>query len=397
MKQNNTQELHVSIDVGCYQHDISVGLADGTFLGRFEINHDKVGFAEFFKQVEQYKTQSNGTVSVAMEGYNGHARPLDRMIQSKSYRLLNINNLKLARFKEIFPGAAKTDPIDSRKGLELFQLQQVLPLAKNVLQEVYAIPRVNQELKRLTRRRRRLVNERVSYINTLQTDLRALSPGLVEISKDVKNIWFLNFLDSAKDLEALARKSKKTLLKINQVGLKYVEVILKWQKNATFSDDASFMFPMLKQDITRIIELRSMIHELDKHIKEKLECSQIGQRLLTIKGFGVTSCAELAGEIACIERFKKESSLALYIGMAALDNSSGKHKGSKKSKQVNRHAKAAMMVAVDHQRRGNEQSQRYYDKKRLEGKKHNQAIRSLGRHLTRVIFKMLKDDRDYYV
>lgn len=397
MKQNNTQELHVSIDVGCYQHDISVGLADGTFLGRFEINHDKVGFAEFFKQVEQYKTQSNGTVSVAMEGYNGHARPLDRMIQSKSYRLLNINNLKLARFKEIFPGAAKTDPIDSRKGLELFQLQQALPLAKNVLQEVYAIPRVNQELKRLTRRRRRLVNERVSYINTLQTDLRALSPGLVEISKDVKNIWFLNFLDSAKDLEALARKSKKTLLKINQVGLKYVEVILKWQKNATFSDDASFMFPMLKQDITRIIELRSMIHELDKHIKEKLECSQIGQRLLTIKGFGVTSCAELAGEIACIERFKKESSLALYIGMAALDNSSGKHKGSKKSKQVNRHAKAAMMVAVDHQRRGNEQSQRYYDKKRLEGKKHNQAIRSLGRHLTRVIFKMLKDDRDYYV
>ena len=397
MKQNNTQELHVSIDVGCYQHDISVGLADGTFLGRFEINHDKVGFAEFFKQVEQYKTQSNGTVSVAMEGYNGHARPLDRMIQSKSYRLLNINNLKLARFKEIFPGAAKTDPIDSRKGLELFQLQQALPLAKNVLQEVYAIPRVNQELKRLTRRRRRLVNERVSYINTLQTDLRALSPGLVEISKDVKNIWFLNLLDSAKDLEALARKSKKTLLKINQVGLKYVEVILKWQKNATFSDDASFMFPMLKQDITRIIELRSMIHELDKHIIEKLECSQIGQRLLTIKGFGVTSCAELAGEIACIERFKKESSLALYIGMAALDNSSGKHKGSKKSKQVNRHAKAAMMVAVDHQRRGNEQSQRYYDKKRLEGKKHNQAIRSLGRHLTRVIFKMLKDDRDYYV
>ena len=311
--------------------------------------------------------------------------------------MTNINNLNLARFKEIFPGASKTDPIDSRKGLELFQLQQVLPLAKNVLQEVYAIPRVNQELKRLTRRRRRLVNERVSYINTLQTDLRALSPGLVEISKDVKNIWFLNFLDSAKDLEALARKSKKTLLKINQVGLKYVEVILKWQKNATFSDDASFMFPMLKQDITRIIELRSMIHELDKHIKEKLECSQIGQRLLTIKGFGVTSCAELAGEIACIERFKKESSLALYIGMAALDNSSGKHKGSKKSKQVNRHAKAAMMFAVDHQRRGNEQSQRYYDKKRLEGKKHNQAIRSLGRHLTRVIFKMLKDDRDYYV
>lgn len=140
MVQTNTQELHVSIDVGCYQHDISVGLAEGTFSGRFEINHNKIGFADFFEKIEHYKTQSNGTVSVAMEGYNGHARPLDRMIQSKPYRLLNINNLKLARFKEIFPAAAKIDPIDSRKGLGLFQLQQTLPLAKNVLQEVYAIP-----------------------------------------------------------------------------------------------------------------------------------------------------------------------------------------------------------------------------------------------------------------
>ena len=84
---------------------------------------------------------------------------------------MNINNLKLARFKEIFPSPAKTDPIDSRKGLELFQLQQTLPLAKNVLQEVYEIPQVNQELKRLTRRRKRLVEERVNNINILQSDL----------------------------------------------------------------------------------------------------------------------------------------------------------------------------------------------------------------------------------
>ena len=397
MNQTPSKELYVSIDVGCYQHDISVGLSSGDFLGRFEINHNKAGFADFFEQIEQYRKQSNGTVSVAMEGYNGHARPLDRMIQATEYRLLNINNLKLARFKEIFPGAAKTDPIDSRKGLEIFQLQQTLPLAKNILQEVYAIPQANQELKRLTRRRKRLVNERVIYINTLQSDLRALSPGLVEITKDVKNIWFLNFLASSGDLRQLAKKPEKALFKIKQVGVKYVKIILEWQKNAIFSDDLSFMSPMLRQDIARIVELRKMIRELDKQIVERLKDSRIGQRLLSIKGFGVTSCGELAGEIGCIERFKKESSLALYIGMAALDNSSGKHKGSKTSKQVNRHAKRAMMTAVDHQRRGSEQSQRYYEKKRLEGKKHNQAIRSLGRHLTRVIYKMLKNDRDYYV
>jgi hypothetical protein len=53
-----------------------------------------------------------------MEGYNGWARPLDSLIRARGYRLYNINNLKLTRFKEIFPGAAKSDRIDARKGLE---------------------------------------------------------------------------------------------------------------------------------------------------------------------------------------------------------------------------------------------------------------------------------------
>ncbi len=46
---------------------------------------------------------------------------------------------------------------------------------------------------------------------------------------------------------------------------------------------------------------------------------------------------------------------------------------------------------------GHQQSQRYYEKKRAEGKKHNQAIRALGRHLCRVIFKMLSQERPYRI
>jgi len=81
--------------------------------------------------------------------------------------------------------------------------------------------------------------------------------------------------------------------------------------------------------------------------------------------------------------------------MANLDNSSGKQKGSKPPRQVNTRAKAAMMIAIDRHRKKVLQSQRYYEKKRAEGKKHNQAVRALGRHMCRVIFKMLKEDRGY--
>ncbi|MDH3912250.1 MAG: IS110 family transposase, partial [Rhodospirillales bacterium] len=72
-------------------------------------------------------------------------------------------------------------------------------------------------------------------------------------------------------------------------------------------------------------------------------------------------------------------------------------RGAKPPRHVNTRAKAAMMFAVDHHRKLVPQSQRYYERKRAEGKKHNQAIRALGRHLCRVIFKMLTQDRPYRI
>jgi hypothetical protein len=69
-------------------------------------------------------------------GFNGWARPLDGQSLRRGYRLYSINNLKLVRYKEIFPAPAKTDAIDARRILELFQLSDHLPLAKDALQEV---------------------------------------------------------------------------------------------------------------------------------------------------------------------------------------------------------------------------------------------------------------------
>ncbi len=65
--------------------------------------------------------------------------------------------------------------------------------------------------------------------------------------------------------------------------------------------------------------------------------------------------------------------------MATLDNSSGKHRGSRAPKHVNTRAKAAMVAAIDHHRKLVPQSQRYYEKKRAEGKTHNHDLRALGR------------------
>jgi transposase len=381
--------------VGYRRHSVAIGLPNGEVLEEFEIAHGPEGFQEFFLRIEKHRKGRECGVAVAMEGYNGYARPLDGMVRQRGYRLYNINNLKLARFKEIFPGAAKKDRIDARKGLELFQLSDHLPLAKEVLQEVRGTPKENEVLKRLTRRRRRLVNERVRVVNNLQADLQAVCPGLLEITSEASNQWFLNFLLSADSLAQLARLRKSTLLKIPAVGRKYASLIEEWQKRAHFSEETEWVSEMIQEDAKRCLELDEKVKRLETKIIQVAKDSKIAKILLSIPGFGPVCTSELAGEIGTVERFSKEGSLALYLGMSTLDNSSGKHQGTKAPKHVNTRAKAAMMIALDRHRKYVPESQRYYEKKRAQGKKHNQAIRALGRHLSRIIYQMLTQDREY--
>jgi transposase len=397
VSEEKSLELRVSVDVGYRRHSVAMGLSSGEVLEEFEIDHRIEGFEEFFSRIEKQRKKKNCAVAVAMEGYNGYARPLDSMVRQRGYRLYNLNNLKFARFKEIFSAAAKSDRIDLRKGLELFQLSDHLPLAKEVLQEVTGTPPENEVLKRLTRRRRRLVNERVRVVNSLQADLQAVCPGLLEITAEASNQWFLNFLLSADTLPQLARLRHSTLLKIPSVGVKSAAIIEGWQKRAHFSQEVEWVGEMIQEDAQRCLDLDGKIKRLEAKIAEVAKGSKITKILRSIPGFGAVCTSELAGEIGTIERFASEASLSLYLGMSTLDNSSGKYQGTKTPKHVNTRAKAAMMIALDRHRKYVPESQRYYEKKRSEGKKHNQAIRALGRHLSRIIYRMLKEERDYEI
>lgn len=389
-------ELSVAIDVGSAKH--AVGIGDGReILEEFEIAHDRAGFEEFFRRVEMHRATTRLPVVVAMEGTGGWARPLDGMIIDRGYELLNVNNVKLARFKEIFPAPAKTDRIDVQKILELMQMRHVLATSRRVIEPVMKADEVNDQLKKLTRRRRQLVNEKNRILNRLDADLHAVSPGLNAITGSTGNLWFLRFLTSRDDLRKLARLKETSMLKIHGIGKKWASVIRAWQPTASFSAEVEWVGPMIIADARRVLELIGQIDTLEEHIAAIAEGSAMAQQIDSIPGFGLICSSELAGEIGRINRFRSDSGLAIYMGMAPLSRDSGESKSSKPSKQVNGRAKAAMMTAVARHIEQVTQSRDYYDRKRAEGKTHNQAIRATGRHLVRVLWSMLTQNREYEV
>ncbi|MEX0802044.1 MAG: transposase, partial [Candidatus Binatia bacterium] len=332
VSEEKSVELRVSVDVGYRRHSVAMGLPSGEVLEEFEIDHRPEGFQEFFSRIEKHQKKTNCAVAVAMEGYNGYARPLDSLVRQRGYRLYNLNNLKFARFKEIFPGAAGERPDRCAQGVGVVSAKRS--------------PAVGQGS--ASRSERHAQRERNSQAN---------NPAPSPVSQRVEG----------------------------------------WQKRAHFSQEVEWVGEMIQEDAKRCLELDEKIKRLETKIAEVARGSKIAKILRSMPGFGAVCTSELAGEIGTIERFGSEGSLSLYLGMSTLDNSSGKYQGTKAPKHVNTRAKAAMMIAVDRHRKYVPESQRYYEKKRSEGKKHNQAIRALGRHLARIIYKMLKEEREYEI
>ena len=386
--------LRVAVDVGSRFHQVALGSGDGQLLEEFQIDHGRVGFETFFARIARYAVTD---VRVAMEGYNGWARPLDQQVLARGWRLYNVNNLKLARYKEIFPAPAKSDAIDTRRMLELFTFDEQRPLGCDVLQEVTVSTTTQRELKYLTRRRRQQVADRTTRLTRLQGDLLAVCPDLLILTKSASNLWFLRLLTCRDTLTALPRLHEKTIRAICGIGAKTLPRIVAWQKTATFGSNIDLADMDVVADAAAILALNEQIKALDKRIEATAGECRMASHLLTVPGFGITSAAELSGEIGALHRFDTEASLALYLGMAPLDHSSGFQHRAKRPKCVNGRCQAAMMICTTRHMACVGESRAYYDRKRAQGKRHNQAVRALGRHLVRVIWRMLQDNRDYEV
>ncbi len=76
----------VDVDVGCHRHRVAIAVPGGNIVEEFDLPARWEGFWGFFARLEHYRRNYGVPVVVAMEGYNGHARPLDSEIQKRGTR-----------------------------------------------------------------------------------------------------------------------------------------------------------------------------------------------------------------------------------------------------------------------------------------------------------------------
>lgn len=115
---------------------------------------------------------------------------------------------------------------------------------------------------------------------------------------------------------------------------------------------------------------------------------------MSMPGNGIRTTARLLTELAGKD-FTSAAHMASYAGLAPVTRRSGTSiRGEHPNRAGNKVLKRALFLAA-FASLSDPISRRYYDRKRAEGKKHNQALIALARRRCDVLYAMLRDGSLY--
>jgi len=391
------KRLSGGIDVGSESHHIIILDEEDNFLYNQKVAHKLNEFTESTKLFKKIEKKEGGKISFALEGKNGYSNPLDRILLDKGFTLYNVDNLKLKRFREAFAGEWRDDHRDSLMLSKMLKLKDYINSKREkVFIKIEKPSLVTESLKLLSRHQQTLIDEKVRLTNRLSKKLLEVCPQILELSK-LKNKKIIAILAKYPDFSKYKKITLKSLLKIKGIGKIKAPFLLKRLNNMEYIGLTDIYKTIILSYVKRISELQEEIKDIDKKLDEIGEKNKSVKHLKTIPGVATKLASRLIGEIGNINRFPSEKQLAIYCGIACVNNDSGKVTKAKAVYKANKICKQTLIIMAGCSIRFNFQCSTYYLKKRAEGKSHNHTLRCLARQLIKVIYKMLTEDRDYIV
>jgi hypothetical protein len=111
------------IDIGSENHHVIIMDDTGKILYDRKVAHR---FSEFRKAIGEFKgieEQHQGEITFAIEGKNGYGAPFDRILMENGFKLYNVDNLKLRRFRDVFGSEWRNDKRDAKMLAKMLKLK----------------------------------------------------------------------------------------------------------------------------------------------------------------------------------------------------------------------------------------------------------------------------------
>ena len=383
-------KLYVGIDVSSRNNVVYLMKPDGSKYSNFSVENSPKGSAELVKKIVKALTSYNLTeVTVGLESTGCYGDHLVYFLKenaelakfNRSIHVLNPKQVK--KFKDTYNDLQKNDYIDS------FVIADCLRFGR-INKEVYMDDARFKALQILTRQRffavQSLTAEKQRFLNVIFKKYSSLAQNKVFSNTfGASALALYEEFDSADTLAYMDLHEAKAIQKAARSSYRLPK---------TVNDSVN---QVLSSSICLIRALEQQIKVLDKAIAEQLEL--IPNTLQSIPGIGPVYSAGIIAEIGDIHRFKNQSALGKYAGLAWTQNQSGdfESKNTKLIRSGNKFLKYYLCEAALSLVRCDTEYSRFYHLKYNEVNKgqHKRALALTARKFVRLVYALLIDNKLY--
>jgi len=385
--------LYVGIDVSKEKFD-ACGIGDeGKKLFSLSCSMNRAGFEKFIVQLTKMNTAA---LLLGLESTASYHIALFSYLTAKGYRVAIINPLLIANFAKLSLRKTKTDKKDA------FTIAQFLLMQRAAVTTKTESPRLT-ELKDLSRRRERLVDQMTSLKNDMKRILAVTFPELETITGifTKSTLRLLSEFPSAHSITQAGYDAVAAIVTSRSKGRKSRASVKMLMDTAAASVGVASPAKdvILKQEASLLLALEDQASEIMKLIRSLADDTmQRDAKLLTsLRGIGEKTALnfliEMGGDIKAFEHDRK---LIAAAGLDPTTYESGKYKGqSKISKRGNRHLRRVIWLMTTKTIIADPMFRAYYFKRREEGLIYKKAVLATAHKLIRVMFSMLVHQKPF--
>ncbi len=381
---------YLGVDIGKSAH-YAVGVdASGATIYQVAVDNDEASLRKLVTWARDHEA------ALVTDQPGGTAAVLLRVCWEAGVPMGYLHGLAMARARDFYAGEAKTDPKDA---YVLADVARAHPTRVVWLEET-SDARAQLELlcgydadlrgdaNRLTNRLRALLATHWPSVEQALGD-RLDTLGLLAMLQKYPSGPALQRA-GAKRLTALLQRQR--VQRAERLAEQLVQAAAAQTVIVPGAEMAARLVVELAGHLAQVLRRRE---ELGGEIERRFSALPEAAVLLSLPGVGPRLGARIAVEIGDIRRFPTPAHLASYAGLGPTPRQSGTSiHGNVPSRFGNHRLKSALFLAAFASLR-HPPSRTYYDRKRAEGKRHNQAVLCLARRRVDVLHAMLSHGTPY--
>lgn len=391
MVTHQTPEVFLGLDVGKTKHWACAITADGKVVWNKALPNDETKLIDVYTRLQKL-----GSLLVVVDQPATIGALAVAVAQHMGIPVAYLPGLTMRRIADLYPGDAKTDEKDA------FIIADAARSLPHTLRDLSQTDLTEATLGMLTGFDLDLSRQVNQVSNRIRGLFTQIHPALEEVlGPRLKHDAILELLATWPTPDRIRKAGRARIdAKLKKHGARrhtawteeIIEALGKQTVTVTGTEAAGIVIPHLARQLTYLHAQRA---DVAQQIEEIVVNHPLYLVLTSMPGIGLRTASVLIAELTG-KAFTSSAALASYAGLAPTTRQSGTSiKSERVSHSGNKRLKRALFLSAFAAIRTDPVSRAYYDRKRNQGKRHNQAIIALAHRRLTVLYAMLRDGSLY--